>query len=104
MFPKDFLVCSLQFCVLPTSSYIPTFKWIFLHRTHVNISFTQYLNELRIAYAIGLLNEGDTISNISKKCGYKSRTSFYYNFEKVMNISISDYKSQVMGSQKDAEL
>lgn len=69
-----------------------------------NISFTQYLNELRIAYAIGLLNEGDTISNISKKCGYKSRTSFYYNFEKVMNISISDYKSQVMGSQKDAEL
>lgn len=60
----------------------------------LNKSFHQYVNELRIAYAINLLktkSETDNLKTIMYASGFNNRASFNNNFKKVMGMTASEY-------------
>lgn len=59
---------------------------------YLKTNFTKYLNEYRINHACSLLKQGMSVTEVSFSCGYRSRTSFYNNFKKVMGVSVMEYK------------
>lgn len=64
-----------------------------------SVSFSKYLNEKRIKYACKLIeNDEDeelTVVDLTQKCGYKSRTSFYKNFEIETGMSVNEYREKL---------
>lgn len=71
-----------------------------LHRTH-GISFSEYIDSLRIEYAIKLLDEQkeqfhvddpDDITRLAHQCGYLERSVFERSFQKVMQTTLKDYR------------
>lgn len=64
-----------------------------------SVSFSKYLNEKRIKYACKLIeNDEDeelTVVDLTQKCGYKSRTSFYKNFETETGMSVNEYREKL---------
>lgn len=71
-----------------------------LHRTH-GISFSEYIDSLRIEYAIKLLDEQkeyfhvddpDDMSRLAHQCGYLERSVFERSFQKVMQTTLKDYR------------
>lgn len=64
-----------------------------LFSEHIGISFTEYVNMLRIDRACYLLKNTDTpVLEIAEMCGYGSLRSFNRNFAKQMNMAPRDYK------------
>lgn len=64
----------------------------------INTSFPKYLNEKRIKHACNIIDKqmGDVnISKLSEQCGYKSRTSFYNNFQKVTGMQLTEYMDKI---------
>ena len=64
-------------------------------------SFSDYIDTLRIEYAIKLLGEQDEIyhtdnpddmSRLAHKCGYLERAKFESAFQKIMQTSVKDYR------------
>lgn len=73
-------------------------------------SFSEYVNSMRIEYAIGLVlerndegkmafedseEEGRFIDNLAYTCGYPSRASFYLGFNQVMGRSFTDWLKEL---------
>lgn len=57
--------------------------------------FTQYLNEIRIAYACKLLNNQDyTVTNACLESGFNNLSYFNRQFKTVMKLSPQQYKKQ----------
>lgn len=79
---------------LEEATKIPSNELRIAFSTELNSGFYQFLNQKRIQHACKLLQKTGTITEISKNCGYKSRTSFYKNFELVMGISVSEWRKQ----------
>ncbi len=64
-----------------------------LFSEHIGISFTEYVNMLRIDRACYLLKNTDLpVLEIAEMCGYGSLRSFNRNFVKQMNMAPRDYK------------
>lgn len=68
--------------------------------THKQKSFNEYLNELRIGYALQQIKENTqfrnyTISAIAKELGYKSANTFTNAFKKQTGINPSFYIKQI---------
>lgn len=64
-----------------------------LFSEHIGISFTEYVNMLRIDRACYLLKNTDIpVLEIAEMCGYGSLRSFNRNFVKQMNMAPRDYK------------
>lgn len=63
----------------------------------MGISFTEYVNRMRIDYAIELINQQPTrlISEIGEEAGFSSPTSFYRNFKLYKGISPKEYQQNV---------
>lgn len=61
-------------------------------------NFNEWKNELRVNYAVGLINEGKaellTLESISMQCGYLSRANFVDSFKKVLNKTPSEYLAE----------
>ncbi|MCB0742632.1 MAG: helix-turn-helix transcriptional regulator [Ignavibacteriae bacterium] len=67
-----------------------------LLKIHVNKTYSQYINDLRIEYITNLLNHEPkyrdyTISYLAETCGYSSREVFYRNFKKKMRMTPSQF-------------
>lgn len=61
-------------------------------------NFNDWKNELRVNYAVALINEGKaellTLESISIQCGYLSRANFVDAFKKVLNKTPSEYLTE----------
>ena len=71
-----------------------------VHRAH-GTSFAEYIDSFRIEHAIGLLNkhqdhyrtyDPDDMSRLAHQCGYLDRTKFESSFQKIMQVSVKDYR------------
>lgn len=71
-----------------------------VHSTH-GITFSDYIDTLRIEHAIKLLDEQkehfrtddqDDMSRLAHQCGYLERSVFERSFQKVMQTSLKDYR------------
>jgi len=62
----------------------------------MGISFTNYINRLRIDYASGLIDNHPemTINDIMVKAGFTSSSSFYRNFKKFKGITPSEKRGK----------
>ncbi|MBK5722144.1 helix-turn-helix transcriptional regulator [Dysgonomonas sp. Marseille-P4677] len=61
----------------------------------LNTNFNAYLNKKRIEFACKLLENKEkqiSVTELCFLCGYKSRTSFYDQFEKVTGHTLVEYK------------
>ena len=70
-----------------------------VHRTQ-GISFSEYIDSLRIEHAIKLLDEqkeffhtddSDDMSHLAHQCGYLNRSMFERSFQKIMQTSVKNY-------------
>lgn len=71
-----------------------------VHSTH-GITFSDYIDTLRIEHAIRLLDQQkehfrtddqDDMSRLAHQCGYLERSLFERSFQKVMQTSLKDYR------------
>ena len=71
-----------------------------VHSTH-GITFSEYIDSLRIEHAIKLLDEQkeqfhtddqDEMSRLAHQCGYLERSMFERSFQKIMQTSVKDYR------------
>ena len=71
-----------------------------VHSTH-GITFSEYIDSLRIEHAIKLLDEQkeqfhtddqDDMSRLAHQCGYLERSMFERSFQKIMQTSVKDYR------------
>ena len=69
-------------------------------RTH-GITFSEYIDTLRIEHAISLMNEQgdhyhtddpDDMTRLAHQCGYLERSRFESSFQKIMQTSLKDYR------------
>ncbi len=60
----------------------------------MGISFNEYVNRMRIEYAVMLMNQHSnmTLSEISEQAGFSSSTSFYRNFKLYKGIGPKEYQ------------
>ena len=74
-------------------------------KKYLNISSTEYINELRINYAVSLLLRTNTpVLDICFNSGFQSVSHFYKAFKKVYDISPLDIKKKWgLPKQKDFE-
>lgn len=64
-------------------------------RRNTNLSFSEYINYLRISYAVRLLQSGDssiTMSDLCVRCGYVSEATFYRNFKAIVGVSPTKFR------------
>jgi AraC-like DNA-binding protein len=67
-------------------------------KRNTNLSFTEYLNYLRISNAVKLLqsgNPGMSMSELSELCGYSSEATFYRNFKSIVGVSPNKFRDIV---------
>lgn len=99
-FEPEFLVhASPSMLINEMAKYMPYPK------SHIKFAFkyfcayslNDYLNLMRVIYALELANEGYleqyTIESLADKCHFNSRTSFYRHFKKHIGVSPAKYKS-----------
>jgi len=69
------------------------FSLIFKQKT--GFGFNEYLNQLRISYAMKLLeNTDESIISIANKCGYNDSSYFAAVFKKVSGVSPKNYRKK----------
>ena len=82
--------------------HISKFHISHLLNDKLGLSFTDYLNHLRINYACDLLEDTDKkIADISEDAGFGSIRSFNRAFDSAMHISPSQYRNQRLVSKED---
>ncbi len=69
---------------------VSTFERIF--KKEMGVTFTMYVNRLRITKAIKLLKEDLSMSEIAFSCGFTNQFHFSRVFKKIMQVSPRDYK------------
>lgn len=55
-------------------------------------TFNGYLNACRVKKAAEWLREGRPVSAVSDLCGYRTFSTFYRNFKKIMGVSPAEYR------------
>ncbi|MEX0982054.1 MAG: AraC family transcriptional regulator [Bacteroidales bacterium] len=90
-YSKDISLANVSdIACMTTNSFCRFFK------NMTNKSFTVFLNEIRINNAARLLiQQENTISNVSYDVGYKSITNFNRQFKKIIGITPSEYKRKL---------
>ena len=74
---------------------IPAHHLTYYFKNFVNSSFSDWRNQLRVEYAIGMLYKGSsnqlTLEAIGSKAGFASASTFIRSFKKVTGKTASDY-------------
>ena len=66
-----------------------------LFRREMGMSFTEWINETRLAHAKRLLEENDrSVLDISLACGYNTASHFYRMFHRDTGMSPTEYREQ----------
>jgi AraC-like DNA-binding protein len=90
------LTSELFFTNLSTMIHQPKSHIKFIFKYYCRFSISEYLNLIRLSYALELINNGYleqyTFESLAEKCHFNSRTSFYRNFKKHLGVSPSQYK------------
>ena len=69
-----------------------------LFKKHFHTTFSNYINEMRIAKAARYLAESDfTVSDICYKCGFQNTSYFNRKFKKIMDSTPREYRNQTEG-------
>lgn len=64
----------------------------YVFKRQFGITYLQYVQEKRIAYAVRLLKTtDDTLERIAAACGYSNLLTFRRNFKSIMNVNPSDF-------------
>jgi len=66
-------------------------------RRNLQMTFNEYINSLRVAYACDLLSDSANntgIVKIAAECGFKNRISFYRCFMAIHGISPTEYRNK----------
>ena len=85
--------------------YIPKNKFANLFRTYAGVSFPDYINNLRLMYAVKLIQKHTnyTINAIAETCGMSSRT-FHRLFLKKFGVTPAEFREELKKEgNKDAE-
>lgn len=75
-----------------------------LFQKHLKMSFTDYLNEVRISKARQMMERGISIKDAAFSCGYNNLNYFYRIFKKKLGITPKEYTQQKAKQQKWTEL
>lgn len=74
---------------------VPTFSRYFKH--HTRKTFSEYVTEIRISYACGLLMENNhSISEICYLSGFNNLSNFYRHFKKYKEVIPKEYKNRFL--------
>ena len=78
---------------------VPSYYMSILLNDHLNKTFAEYINNLRIEHAKQLLKEDkDAILTnfaIALDCGYSTESTFYVNFKKITGMTPKQYKESI---------
>ncbi|MCL2016093.1 MAG: AraC family transcriptional regulator, partial [Defluviitaleaceae bacterium] len=90
-------------CTLKTAAKALQYDYAYLSkifRKLTDLSFTEYLNNYRVAKACSMLQseEDYSIAEIAENCGYNNVRTFNRNFRNVMNCSPQDFKRNGFGT------
>jgi AraC-like DNA-binding protein len=92
---KVFLNSEFRLVQVSVESGIPVHHLTYYFNDIKNISFSDWRNNLRIAYALKLLLQGEasnlTLEAISAKCGFASQSTFIRAFKNVTGTTPSAY-------------
>lgn len=65
----------------------------YIFKKQFGITYLQYVQEKRIAYAVRLLKStDDTLERIAAACGYSNLLTFRRNFKAIMDVNPSDFQ------------
>jgi AraC-like DNA-binding protein len=82
--------------ILAEDLHVSKFHISHLLNQKLGISFSTYLNNIRVHRACFLLNNSDNkISDISEEVGFGSIRSFNRAFKSVMNMTPLEYRNQI---------
>jgi len=74
-------------------------------KKNTNLSFTEYINHMRIARALKMLRSGDqemSMGELCDLCGYTSEATFYRNFKSIVGISPNRFREKIqLGSKPE---
>lgn len=72
----------------------------------LSVRFTEYVNKIRIENAIRLMSESPYLKNyeIGQQVGYVSDKYFSQVFKKIMNVTVSQYRSNLFGAMGQSAL
>lgn len=92
---NDFKLASIAKALNTNTAYLSK-----IINEHKGISFSEYVNDLRINYLLKELHENQalrkyTIQTISEECGYKSPTTFIKAFRDRIKMTPSDYIKEI---------
>lgn len=89
---------SLKLDFLSKHLSIPKSHVEFLFKYYCNYSTNDYINLIKIKYALRLIANGYlenmTINSLAEKTGFSARTTFFINFKKFIGIPITIYLNQ----------
>ena len=93
----DFVNANFNDPMLTLKKLEETFSYSIKHlsrlfTTNLGIGFSKYLNDLRLSFAIKLLDDGeDLIKNVAYSCGFLDPLYFSRVFKKRFNLSPKEY-------------
>jgi AraC-like DNA-binding protein len=95
------LYLSPKFDITILASYLeaPVHHLSYFFNHHYGISFSSYRNNLRMQYAVKLIEEGflvkSTIEALASECGFASRSAFSKTFKAIVGQNPKDYFLEV---------
>lgn len=90
-----FLMSELTLEIFASKVKIPANQLSKLFASAYRSNFNSLINSYRVAYALKLLDDDHckhSIEQISKKCGFNSRATFYRAFKSNYNVTPTRYK------------
>ena len=83
--------------------YIPKNKFAQLFKLYARTSFSKYVNNLRLEYAVGMLQEHlyYTIDAIAKECGMSTVQTFYRLFSEKFGVTPTEFRSGLKISENE---
>ena len=83
--------------------YIPKNKFAQLFKLYARTSFSKYVNNLRLEYAVGMLKEHPyyTIDAIAKECGMSTVQTFYRLFSEKFGVTPTEFRSGLKISENE---
>lgn len=95
---EPFLKPGFSLTTISDEIKLPVHQISYYIKSRFGQTFNEWKNELRVNYAVGLINEGKaellTLESISMQCGYLSRANFVDAFKKVLNKTPSEYLAE----------
>ena len=85
------IASDLSLDVLVDRLFISKYHLSRLFRQYMNISPHQYITEHRLVAARHIINEGVSLREVAKRCGFANYSTFYRAFEKFYGCSPRDF-------------